>query len=102
MRHNQIRDIEATFMSEVCKDAQREPTLLPLSGETFNLRPTNIASEARLDISARGIWNSVDKTFFDVRVFILVLNPTKPLPLTWLLKDMNKKRKGPITEEFLK
>ena len=30
---------------------------------------TNTASEARLDISARGIWNTVDKTFFDVRVF---------------------------------
>ena len=56
-------------MSEVCKDVQREPPLLPLSGETFNLRSTNTASEARLDISARGIWNTVDKTFFDVRVF---------------------------------
>ena len=69
MRHNQIRDLEAMLMSEVCKDVQREPPLLPLSGEMFNLRSTNTASEARLDISARGIWNTVDKTFFDVRVF---------------------------------
>ena len=70
-RHNQIGDLEAILMSEVCKDVQREPPapLLPLSGEMFNLRSTNTASEARLDISARGIWNSVDKTFFDVRVF---------------------------------
>ena len=56
-------------MSEVCKDVQREPPLLPLSGEMFNLKSTNTASEARLDISARGTWNTVDKTFFDVRVF---------------------------------
>ena len=69
MRHNQIRDLEAILMSEVCKDVQREPPLLPLSGEMFNLRSTNTASEARLDISARGIWNTVDKTFFDVRIF---------------------------------
>ena len=69
MRHNQIRDLEAILMSEVCKDVQREPPLLPLSGEMFDLRSTNTASEARLDISARGIWNTVDKTFFDVRVF---------------------------------
>ena len=48
---------------------QREPPLLPLSGETFDLRSVNTAAEARLDISARGIWNTVDKTFFDVRVF---------------------------------
>ena len=69
MRHNQIRDLEANLMSEVCKDVQREPPLLPLSGETFDLRSVNTAAEARLDISARGIWNTVDKTFFDVRVF---------------------------------
>ena len=69
MRHNQIRDLEANLMSEVCKDMQREPQLLPLSGETFEQRSTNTAAEARLDISARGIWNTVDKTFFDVRIF---------------------------------
>jgi hypothetical protein len=56
-------------MSEVCKDVQWEPQLLPLRGETFDLCSTNTAAEARLDISARGIWNTVDKTFFDVRVF---------------------------------
>ena len=69
MRHNQIRDLEANLMSEVCKDVQKEPQLLPLSGEAFERRSTNIAAEARLDISARGIWNTVDKTFFDVRIF---------------------------------
>ena len=69
MRHNQIRDLEANLMSEVCKDVQKEPQLLPLSGEAFERRYTNIAAEARLDISARGIWNTVDKTFFDVRIF---------------------------------
>ena len=35
----------------------------------FDLRSTNTTSEACLDISACGIWNSVDKTFFDIRVF---------------------------------
>ena len=69
MRHNQIRDLEANLMSEVCKDVQKELQLLPLSGEAFEWRSTNIAAEARLDISARGIWNTVDKTFFDVRIF---------------------------------
>ena len=69
MRHNQVRDLEVSWLSEVCKDVQSEPKLLPLTGEQFRLRSANSSEEARLDIVARGVWSSLDKTFFDVRVF---------------------------------
>ena len=69
MRHNQIRDLEAKLLEEVCKDVQTEPKLLPLTGEVFQFRTANTRPEARLDISARGVWNTTDKTFFDVRIF---------------------------------
>ena len=81
MRHNQIRDLEAiSLLEEVCKDVRTEPKLLPLTGETFNLKTTNTRPDARLDISARGVWNTMDKTLFDVRVF----------------HDGNKSNDGPI------
>ena len=69
MRHNQMRNLEAKFLSEVCKDIVIEPILLPITGEQFNQRSTITGNEARLDISARGVWNPMDKTFFDIRVF---------------------------------
>ena len=69
LRHNQIRDIEAKLLSEVCHDVVIEPPLLPLTGEQFPLRSTNEAAEARLDVSARGVWRPMDKVFFDVRIF---------------------------------
>ena len=69
LRHNQIRDIEAKLLAEVCHDVVIEPPLLPLTGEQFPLRSTNVAAEARLDISARGVWRPMDKIFFDVRIF---------------------------------
>ena len=69
LRHNQIRDIEAKLLSEVCHDVVIEPPLLPLTGERFPLRSTNEAPEARLDVSARGVWRPMDKVFFDVRIF---------------------------------
>ena len=68
IRHNQIRDLEAKLLSEVCKDVTIEPHLIPLSGEVFP-RSTNISQEARLDVSARGVWNAMDKTLLDIRVF---------------------------------
>ncbi len=35
LRHNDIRDITANWLSEVCHDVEREPPLLPLTGETI-------------------------------------------------------------------
>ena len=69
MRHNQIRNLEAHFLSEVCRDVNIEPPLLPLTGETFSHRSANTAAGARLDVSARGVWNPMDKVFFDIRIF---------------------------------
>ena len=34
--HNDLRDITANIMSEVCKDAEFEPELTPLSGEELH------------------------------------------------------------------
>ena len=69
LRHNQVRNLEAKFLSEVCHDVALEPTLLPLSGERFNQASANTADAARLDVSARGVWRPMDKVFFDVRIF---------------------------------
>ena len=33
IRHNDLRDITARIVSEICKDTEIEPKLLPLSGE---------------------------------------------------------------------
>ena len=72
MRHNNIRDFEATLLREVCKDVKVEPELLPL-GNTDTLS-TNTAEKARLDVSAVGVWSAMERTFLDVRV----MHPNSP------------------------
>jgi len=52
-------------MREICGDVQ--PTLLPINENDFE-RKLNTADNARLDISARGLWNGCEKIFFDIRV----------------------------------
>ena len=66
MRHNNIRDFEASLLREICKDVKVEPMLLPV-GETTT-RSSNLAEKARLDVSAVGVWSSMERTFLDVRV----------------------------------
>ena len=68
-RHNELRDITADLLAEVCPDVCVEPQLQELSGETLSFRTSNISAEARLDISARSVWSRNQRAFFDVRVF---------------------------------
>ena len=69
LRHNEIRDITADLLTEVCHDVAIEPMLQPLTGEKFQKKTANMSDEARLDLSARGVWTKGDRAFFDERVF---------------------------------
>ena len=70
IRHNHVRDIMAQLLTKVCSNVGIEPTLQPLSGESFPLRSTNVEEGARLDIKAQNFRdNSKRSAYFDVHVF---------------------------------
>ena len=75
IRHNEIRDLTANLLSEVCNNVCTEPHLQPVTGEQLNGATANSQDGARLDIAANGLWGGrTERTFFDVRVF----NPHAP------------------------
>ncbi|KAG1710471.1 Sodium- and chloride-dependent glycine transporter 1 [Nymphon striatum] len=69
LRHNWVRDTISKLLVNVkCKDVQIEPHLLSTRG--YQLPSGSVtADQARLDISARSVWNMLGRAFFDVRVF---------------------------------
>ena len=70
VRHNELRDITAQCLTEVCHGVGTEPPLQPLSDEPLQHSMANREDGARLDIVADGFWGgSRQRTFFDVRVF---------------------------------
>ena len=70
IRHNEIRDLTANQLTEVCNDVCIEPELLPINSELFNGASSYTQDGARLDIAANGFWGGrFERTFFDVRVF---------------------------------
>ena len=92
MRHNALRNTEASLMREVCKDVSIEPGLIPTVAE----RVVAIAEDgARLDVAARGVWSMYEKAFFDV----VVAHPNadshlgKSLSALYNEKEKLKKRK---------
>ena len=56
IRHNEIRDITANLLTQVCHDVLVEPELQPLTGEVLALRTSNATDGARLDVSMKGFW----------------------------------------------
>ena len=68
LRHNLVRTITSSLLSEVCKDVRVELQLQPLTGESF-ATSTATGNEVRLDVCARGFWQAGQMTFFNVKVF---------------------------------
>ena len=67
--HNEIHDITAPMLTKICHNVSTEPPLLPLTSESFAHCSASRDPNARLDIHARGFWNTGQDAFFDVRVF---------------------------------
>ena len=71
LRHNEVRDLLATAMAEMCISVATEPVLQPLDGKQFQRRSTITDDNAWVDIRANGFWGGrLETAFFDdVQVF---------------------------------
>ena len=63
IRHNDLRELTANMMSEVCKDTEIEPKLTLLSGEELQGRTSNNSNKARVDIRLAVSWNKATGIF---------------------------------------
>ena len=67
IRHNEIRDLTANLLTEVCNDVRIEPDLHPVLSDQLSGATANSQDGARLDLSANGVWGGrYEKTFFNV------------------------------------
>ena len=94
LRHNEVRDITANLLNEVCTDVKIEPILAEMKGELISERTGNRSREARLDVSAVNFWVTGQRAFFDIRVFDLSAQRYRNLELTkcYERNEIEKKR----------
>ena len=52
--YNEVRDLTASLLTEVCHNVITEPSLWPITSETFCLSSANTTNDAHLDVKARG------------------------------------------------
>jgi hypothetical protein len=72
IRHNEIRDITANLLSEVCHGVGTEPSLQPLTGEQLRHRTANREDGARVDIVAENSGAEIDNAHFSMSRFLIL------------------------------
>ena len=95
IRHNEVRDITASLLSEVCHGVTIEPHLQPLTGEVMSHNTAVTEDGARLDVAMYGFWGGrFEKAFVDVRVFnpCAQSNRRSPLASVYRRHEQEKKR----------
>ena len=94
IRHNEIRDLTAKLLTEVCSQVATEPELQPVSSEEFSLSTANTQDGARLDIVMNGFWGEDQSVLLLTYVFsthLLLL--TTPVLYLHVTKSMKTSRK---------
>jgi len=69
LHHNELHDLTADWLKEVCHNVAVEPPLLSLDGEAIAPTSANRSDEARADVHATGFWGRWQGAFFDIRFF---------------------------------
>ena len=95
IRHNEIRDITASLLTEVCHNVATEPLLQPLTGETFSHRTAITEPNSRQNVRARDFWSNGQDACFDVRVFYpnAPSNRSSTLQAAYKKHENSKKRR---------
>ena len=94
LRHNEIHDLTAHLLTEVCHDVRVEPNLQPITG-VFSSATSNTQEGACLDVVASGFWGGrFERVFLDVRVFNphALSNSRMPLQSCYRMHENIKKR----------
>ena len=94
-RHNELRNLTAEMLDQVCKNVAIEPLLTPLMGEELP-KSSNTSNQARADVIAKGLWIDGQTAFCDVRVF----NPLARCHLHHSLPAVHKKNKNETKREY--
>ena len=102
IRHNEIRDLTASLVTEVCHNVATEPLLQPLSGELFSHQSANTQPNARQDIRARGFWSAGQDAFLILGFFILTHQAIAPQQQPQHIESMKLPKRENMPNGFVK
>ena len=100
MRHDDVTDFIASCLKEIHNDVEVEPTLLPITGESFHHRSANCEPDTRADIRVRGFWTRSRNGFFDTRVFYSHASCFRSKPISSIYRKLEGDKKREYGERI--
>ena len=77
-----------------------EPTLIPVENAQLN-QGANIQDGARLDVSARGVWSTMDRVFFDIRVTHPNTQSNFQKPTSQIYREHEREKKNKYNQRVI-
>ena len=104
LRHNEIRNLTATLLTEVCSQVCTEPELQPVHNpDEFHLSTSNTQEGARMDIAMNGFCGSrSERCFIDVSVFDPLAPSNSSSSLSSILRSMRISSVELMVREFVR
>ena len=94
-RHNEVRDITGSLLSEVCSNVTVKPLLQLLTGEELQMKSASADPNAHLDLFANDVWGGrFENMFFDVRVFNPFAKFNTETSLSKCIVAMRERKRG--------
>ena len=100
IRHNEVRALTATLLTEVCHDVCVEPDLQPLTGEQMNNATAITDAGARLDIAANGFWGGRFERTSEFSTHML--NPISTARSLHAIGNTKGLKRGHMNKEFVR
>ena len=102
IRHNELRDITAEMMKEVCHNVSTEPHLQPVTGEQLQYRTANREEGGSMLLQQTSGEEITNKLTSTSEFSILLHKHTEHLHSANAIEGKNEKREGPTKNVFEK
>ena len=100
--HNELRDLTASLLTEVCNDVCVEPMLQPITTEVMTRHTANTTEGACLDVAVNGFWGGrYEQSFLDVRVFNPYTSPNRNTSIEKCFKKHEQEKKRAYEQRIL-
>lgn len=87
-----VPGIGGSLLKEACHGVAMEPTLQPITSETFGLASDNKQDGVQLNIMANGFWGGIyERAFFDVGVLNHLFRHSSPTSTYRHHKNLKKR-----------
>ena len=102
IRHNELRDLTSSLLTEACNDVCVEPMLQLITTEVMTRHTANTTEGVCLNVAMNSFWGGrCEQSFLDVRVFNLYAPSNRNTSIEKCFKKYEQEKKRAYEQRFI-